>query len=156
VLLIDEAQQTQAIVLNELRLLTMEKFDSICLLTVVLAGDTRLTTAFKQIELIPLGTRIRTRLILEPWMKPQLVELLQESTRRAGNENLLTRGLTETIAEHSIGNPRVMMNLAAECLALGVRKEVATLDESIFFDLFPAPSPQHATRKKPSITATNK
>ena len=150
VLMIDEAQEMQPAVLRELRLLSMEKFDSVCLLTVVLAGDTRLTNSFKQADLIPLGTRIRTRLVMEPWMKPQLVELLQESTRRAGNPGLMSAELAETLAEHAAGNPRVMMNLAAECLAVGTRKEVTKLDAGLFFELFPAQNSQVAGRRRPA------
>jgi general secretion pathway protein A len=148
ILLIDEAQEMPAAVLSELRLLTMEKFDSICLLTIVLAGDSRLTQSFKQTDLIPIGTRMRTRLVMEPWMKPQLIHLLQESIQRAGNASLLTQELTETLAEHAVGNPRVMMNLAAECLAIGIRREATQLDAGLFFELFPAPNAQTAGRKK--------
>lgn len=148
VLLIDEAQEMQESVLSELRLLSMEKFDSVCLLTVVLAGDSRLTSSFRKTDLIPLGTRIRTRLTMEPCTKPQLLELLNESIRRAGNPALLTAELAETLAEHAAGNPRVMMNLAAECLAIGIRKEAPQLDAGLFFELFPAPTPQLAGRRK--------
>lgn len=153
ILLIDEAQETPSAVLSELRLLSMEKFDSVNLLTVVLAGDPRLTNAFKQADLISLGTRIRTRLTLEPWTKSQLQELLQESVKRAGNPNLLSPALAETLAEHAAGTPRVMMNLASECMAMGLMKESAQLDEGIFFDLYPAP---HAGvgRRKPVPQAT--
>jgi type II secretory pathway predicted ATPase ExeA len=153
VLLIDEAQEIPPPVLSELRLLSMEKFDSECLLTVVLAGDTRLTNAFKQQSLISLGTRMRTRLTLEPWTKTQLQELLQESIKRAGNPNLLSQGLLETLAEHAAGTPRVMMNLASECLSMGLMKETALLDEAIFFDLYPA-SNQGPSRKKSPHLAT--
>ena len=125
------------LVLSELRLLTMEKFDSICLLTIILAGDSRLTNSFKQTDLIPVGTRIRTRMVMDPWMKPQLLNLLQESTQRAGNPKLLTADLAETLAEYAAGNPRVMMNLAAECLSIGQRKESVQLDAGLFFELFP-------------------
>jgi type II secretory pathway predicted ATPase ExeA len=147
ILLIDEAQEVPPAVLSELRLLSMEKFDSASLLTVVLAGDTRLTAAFKQSSLVSLGTRMRTRLVLEPWTKAQLMELLQESVKRAGNPNLLTSVLAETLAEHAAGTPRVMMNLASECLAMGLLKEADKLDESIFFDLYPA-TQAGAGRKK--------
>jgi len=153
VLMIDEAQEMQPAVLRELRLLSMEKFDSVCLLTVVLAGDSRLTNSFKQADLIPLGTRIRTRLAMEPWMKPQLVGLLQESTKRAGNSSLMSTELAETLAEHAAGNPRVMMNLAAECLAVGIRKEVGKLDANIFFELFPVQNPQAAGRRRTTAAA---
>ena len=152
VLLIDEAQEVPPAVLSELRLLSMEKFDSVSLLTVVLAGDTRLTNAFKHADLISLGTRMRTRLVMEPWTKAQLLELLHEAVKRAGNPNLLAPALAETLAEHSAGTPRVLMNLASECLAMGLLKEAALLDEGIFFDLYPAP---HATsgRKKSALHA---
>ena len=151
VLLIDEAQETPHVVLSELRLLSMEKFDSSNLLTVILAGDMRLTNAFKHENLIPLGTRMKTRMVMEPWMKPQLIELLKEGTRLAGNPNLLSVGLTETLAEHAAGSPRVLMNLAGECLAIGTFKEAAQLDEGLFFELFPPQSTVGARRK---VTAT--
>ena len=154
ILLIDEAQEMQPVVLSELRLLTMEKFDSVCLLTIVLVGDSRLTNSFKQSNLIPVGTRMRTRLMMEPWTKPQLVNLLQESTIRAGNSKLLTPELAETLAEHAVGNPRVMMNLAAECLSIGVRKESVQLDAGLFFELFPASNTQTASRRKPVSAVT--
>lgn len=148
VLLIDEAQEMQYSVLSELRLLSMEKFDSSSLLSIVLCGDSRLTNAFKEISLIPIGTRIRTRLIMEAWSKTQLTDLLSESVKRAGNAGLITKELIETLAEHSVGNPRVMMNLAAECLSMGIRKESARLDDSLFFELFPAPTAPNANRRK--------
>lgn len=150
VLLIDEAQEVPSVVLSELRLLSMEKFDSVNLLTVILAGDMRLTAAFKQDDLIALGSRMRTRLVLEPWSKTQLLELLKESIRQAGNPNLMSAGLLDTLAEHAAGTPRVLMNLASECLAMGILKEAAQLDEGIFFDLYPAP---YAGRKKPALQA---
>lgn len=149
VLLVDEAQEVPHTVLSELRLLSMEKFDSSCLLTVVLAGDTRLTNAFKQEDLIPLGNRIKTRLVMEPWSKTQLIHLLKDAIEQAGNPTLLTEGLIETLAEHAAGTPRVMMNLAAECLAIAVLKEARQLDEGLFFELFPPPNPGGGRRKSP-------
>lgn len=148
VLLIDEAQEMPTAVLSELRLLSMERFDSVCLLTIVLAGDGRLTNAFKDEDLIPLGTRMRTRLFVEPWMKPQLVDLLRDGVRHAGNPNLMSNGLIETLAEHAAGSPRVMMNLAADCLAIGCLKEVAQLDEGLFFELFPQQAQSGGSRRK--------
>lgn len=154
VLMIDEAQEMQPAVLRELRLLSMEKFDSVCLLTIILAGDSRLTHAFKQPDLVPLGTRIRTRLVMESWMKPQLIELLQESTKRAGNPGLLSADLTETLADHAAGNPRVMMNIAAECLAAGIKKETMQLDSGLFFEIFPLSQAQSGGRRRsPAVMA---
>jgi len=62
VLLIDEAQEMQSAVLAELRLLASAKLDSNILLTVVLAGDGRLTDRLRTDEFAPLASRIRVRL----------------------------------------------------------------------------------------------
>lgn len=53
------------VVLCELRLLASTRFDSRPLLSVVLAGDRRLTEKLRREELLPLGSRIRTRLVME-------------------------------------------------------------------------------------------
>jgi len=66
VLIIDEAQEMQPSVLNELRLLCAADLDSRCLLSVVLGGDLRLAEKFRDPDLLPLGSRIRVRLLLEP------------------------------------------------------------------------------------------
>jgi len=150
VLLIDEAQEMMSPVLSELRLLLSSQFDSQLLLTVVLAGDQRLTQRLKAPELIPLGTRIRTRLCLETATKNDLLSLLKESLERAGNPNLMTEGLLETLAEHSAGNPRILTGLAAEILSLGIRKELPTLDESVYLDAFPQ-SPRQNQKKNHAI-----
>ena len=68
VLLVDEAQQMTPEVLSELRILSSADFDASTLLTVVLAGDGRLLELLRHEDLIPLGTRIRTRL-LSPFPK---------------------------------------------------------------------------------------
>ena len=73
VLLIDEAQEMSAAVLSELRLLTSSQFDSRLLLSVVLAGDGRLTEALRRDDLLPLGSRIRTRLHLDYAQREDLV-----------------------------------------------------------------------------------
>jgi len=66
VLLIDEAQEVSPACLTELRLLQSVSFDSESLLFTILCGDGRLTDMFRSPELLPLGSRIRTRLPLTP------------------------------------------------------------------------------------------
>jgi general secretion pathway protein A len=149
VLLIDETQEMPSMVLSELRLLTSSQFDSQILLTVVLAGDHRLTSRLKTPELIPLGTRIRARLVMETATKNDLLSLLRESLTRAGNPKLMTEGLLETLAEHSAGNPRILMALANDILALAAKKEIPTLDESLYLDALPPP-PRQSLKKNSS------
>ena len=116
----------------------------------VLAGDQRLTERLKTPELVPLGTRIRTRLALETSTKNDLLTLLREIMTRAGNPKLMTEGLIETLAEHSAGNPRILMSLAADVLSLATKKESPTLDESLYLDAFPPPTRQAPKKNAPA------
>ncbi len=139
VLLIDEAQETNSFVLNELRLLSSANFDSRCLLTVVLCGDQRLLSMLQEPELVPLASRIRARLLLEPQMPQELVEHLRAAMAAAGNAKLMTDDLTHTIAEHAAGNWRTMMTTGYELLAAGLHNEAAQLDEKLYLEVFAAP-----------------
>jgi len=65
VLLADEAQEMPPSVLNELRLLSSDRFDFRNLLSVVLAADNRLHKKLAREDLLPLGSRIRVRLVLD-------------------------------------------------------------------------------------------
>lgn len=138
VLLIDEAQEMSASVLSELRILSSMHLDSRVILTVVLAGDQRLTASLRSPELLPLATRIRARLSLETYTKEQLLHLLTNQLKLAGAPNLMTKELMLTLAEHAAGNPRVMNVIAGEILALAVKKEASVLDEALYFESLPA------------------
>lgn len=137
VLVVDEAQEMNTHVLAELRLLSSMHFDSKIVLTVVLAGDARLTEKFRSPELLPLGSRIRARLNLEPYSKEQLMELLSQALERAGAPKLMTKDLMHTVVEHAAGNPRIMNIIAGEVLSLGFKKEVSVLDQALYFETLP-------------------
>jgi len=140
VLLIDEAQEMVAGVLSELRLLASANFDSTSYLTVVLCGDHRLAVQFRQDELVPLASRIRTRLVMEYASREQLHELLLHAMAQAGNHKLMTAELIDTLVEHAGGNYRTLMTMGGELLMAGVAKEAAQLDEKLYFEVYPPPS----------------
>lgn len=141
VLLIDEAQEAPVPVLNELRLMASHRFDSQMLLTVVLAGDSRLPQRLGRDELLPLGSRIRIRLNTEYADTDQLMAALRHLLEAAGNPQLMTEALMTTLVEHAAGNYRVMTTLAAELLATAARTQRDTLDEQLYFECFnPTPS----------------
>lgn len=148
VLLIDEAQEMTPEVLSELRILASADFDSTTLLTVVLAGDGRLLELLRHEDLIPLGTRIRTRLLLEAASREELRQLLSHALAKAGNASLMTTELCDTLVDHSAGNYRVLMTMSAELLAYGMAHEVAQLDEKFYLEVFQAKLPRPAVKKK--------
>ena len=130
-LLIDEAQEMDSEVLGELRL--------------VLCGDGRLPERLRQADLVPLGTRIRTRLNTEPASREELGELLGHALGKAGNATLMTTQLQDALVDHCAGNYRLLMTMGGELLAYGMAREVAQLDEKFYLELF---HPQRPPAKK--------
>jgi type II secretory pathway predicted ATPase ExeA len=139
VLLIDEAQEMHPAVLNELRLLSSMQFDSRILLTVVLAGDARLTSKLRRDELLPLSSRLRTRLLMEYADREQLLACLKHLLATAGNASLMTTELMQTLCDHAIGNYRVLTSMAAELLASAAQQEITQLDEKLYLEVFGTP-----------------
>jgi type II secretory pathway predicted ATPase ExeA len=138
VLLIDEAQEMHTPCLSEIRLLGSSHFDSDCLLTTVLCGDNRLADRLRETALVPLGTRIKSRLVLSPLSEEELLELLNHLLKAAGAPNLMTEELKNTIVQHCAANPRILMNQGAELLDHAMRNDLLVLDEKLFFDTFGA------------------
>ena len=140
VLLIDEAQEMSPAVLCELRLLASARFDSQSLLCVVLAGDARLIEKLRREELIPLGSRIRTRLATEHASREELMACLEHLLSGAGNSSLMTVPLRQTLCDHAAGNYRILTTLAAELLAVAAQRELPVLDEKLYLEIFAQPT----------------
>ncbi len=145
VLLIDEAQEMHPGVLSELRLLASTQFDSCAILSVILAGDGRLSTKLSREELLPLGSRIRTRLAMEYATREELLACLTHLLASAGNPKLMTPQLMHTLCDHALGNYRVMTTMAAELLTTAVEREATQINEKLYFEVFA--SPPAAARK---------
>lgn len=139
VLLIDEAQEMTPQVLCELRLLASAHFDSRPLLCIVMAGDARLVDKLRREELIPLGSRIRTRLATEFASREELLASLDHLLAGAGNASLMTPQLRHTLCDHAAGNYRILTTLAAELLAAAAQRDLAQLDEKLYLDVFAPP-----------------
>jgi type II secretory pathway predicted ATPase ExeA len=136
ILLIDEAQEMPPMVLNELRILSASRLDSRIILGVILAGDLRLADKLRRDDLLPLGSRIRTRLRVDSASRDELQQLALHLMQAAGNPNLLTRPLLDTLCEHAMGNYRAMLTMANELLSAAAQRQLDVLDEQLFLDVF--------------------
>ena len=136
VLLIDEAQEMNPLVLCELRLLASADLDSRSILTIVLAGDSRLATRLEEPDLLPIASRLRSRLRLEALPPKTLQDCLNHLLRAAGNPKLLSPALIQTLCEHAAGNLRLLMNLGNDLLAAACQQEREVIDEKLFFEVF--------------------
>jgi type II secretory pathway predicted ATPase ExeA len=151
VLLIDEAQEMSPAALCELRLMASAQFDSQPLLCVVLAGDARLIDKLRREELIPLGSRIRTRLATEHATREELIASLGHLLAGAGNASLMTPQLRHTLCDHAAGNYRILTTMAAELLAAAAQRELPQLDEKLYLEVFAqpeAPTPRRAAARR--------
>ena len=151
VLLIDEAQEMNPDVLSELRILASADFDATSLLTVILSGDGRFPELLRQEDLVPLGSRIRTRLVTEPATREEHMELLQHALSKAGNATLMTDELMQTIVDHSSGNHRLLMIMGSELLAHGMAHEIPQLDEKCYLEIYQPRSTRPAPKKKARV-----
>ena len=139
VLLVDEAQEMSPAALCELRLMASARFDSQPLLCIVLAGDGRLIDKLRREELIPLGSRIRTRLATEHASREELLAGLNHLLAGAGNASLMTPTLRHTLCDHAAGNYRILTTMAAELLAAAAQRELPQLDEKLYLEVFAQP-----------------
>jgi type II secretory pathway predicted ATPase ExeA len=144
VLIIDEAQEALTAVFNELRVLASKELDSRQLLCVVLAGDARLVERLRTPDLLPLGSRIRRRLVFDYASRDELLACLDHLLETAGNPSLMTTELKSTLADHAAGNYRVLMNLSDELLSVAVDRELPRLDEKLYLETFAQPAQKKA------------
>jgi general secretion pathway protein A len=136
VLIIDEAQEANSLVLSELRLLASADLDSRSILTIILAGDQRLAARLEEPDLLPIASRVRSRLRLEALPPKALQECVNHLLKAAGNAKLLSPPLIQTLCEHAAGNLRLLMNMANDLLVAASQQEREVIDEKLFFEVF--------------------
>jgi len=145
VLIIDEAQEMKPVVLAELRLLSSARLDSHILLTIVLAGDARLTERLRADEFLPLDSRMRVRMAMERAAPEILQGCLRHALHQAGAPTLMSPEVIATLADHAQGNLRALMIMADELLSLAAEREARQIDEALFFEAY-AVSPAAETK----------
>ena len=136
ILLVDQTQEMNSAVFSELPLLSSAELDSRALLTVILAADHRLTHRLESPDLLPIASRIRSRLRLEALSPKELQEHLHHLLRNAANPRLLSASLVQTLCEHAAGNLRLLTNMANDLLAAASHQELEQIDEKLYFELF--------------------
>lgn len=108
----------------------------------------RLPERFRTEALVSLGSRIKLRMLLEPYDRTVLLDYLEHGLAQAGAPHLM-KPTKETLVDHAAGNLLILNNLAMELLARGVHQEVAQLDEKIFLEIF---ARQPAVKRRKAAT----
>jgi general secretion pathway protein A len=136
VIIIDEAQEMKSTVFAELRLLSSLNLDARALLTVIIAGDERLTARLNTAEMAPIQSRIRTHLQLGYSEPDHLYAVLDKTLEQAGRSDLISEDVKRALSTHAHGNLRAMMTMADHLLSHVLQHELDRIDEQVFFDVF--------------------
>ncbi|HEV7732952.1 MAG TPA: AAA family ATPase [Candidatus Binatia bacterium] len=140
VLLIDEAQDLDARVLEELRLLSNLETGSEKILQILLAGQPELEAKLAQPNLRQLRQRIAMHVRLRPLAPGEVVSYVHTRLEHAGctDRDLFTTDALARIAEVTGGIPRIVNVLCDACLvtgfATGSRKITAAVVEEAWVD----------------------
>ena len=132
IVLIDEAQHLSVSVLDELRIICIESYDSKRLITVVFAGDGRFLEKLGREELRPLASRISVKRSFYPLSPQELVSQVTDLIMRAGNPSLFETCVLESVANAAAGNIRAMVHSLASLLLAAYRSEAPVVNQSIF------------------------
>ncbi|MGQ0383497.1 MAG: AAA family ATPase [Gammaproteobacteria bacterium] len=119
VLMVDEAQNLSADVLEQVRLLTNLETATQKLLQIILIGQPELRAVLSQPELRQLAQRVTGRYHLEALRAPETVAYVRHRLRVAGaTQELFTRGAQRELHRLSGGVPRII-NVVADRALLG-------------------------------------
>lgn len=133
---VDEAQQMNVKVLTELRLLSSMRLDSCTVLSVILGGDQRLVGTLRREELLPLGSRVGLRVVLEEWEEGELRKLLQERVSAAGRSDLVEEVVARALVKEACGIPRRLLSRGNSLLKAGAELKSERLTEELYLRVF--------------------
>lgn len=124
-LIVDEAQNLSAEMLEEIRLLSNLETPTSKLIQIMLVGQPELQALVDQPELRQLRQRIALRHHLRPFDQHEVVEYVQERLGKAGytGRGLFKKKALKELYEITAGTPRMINNLCDGALLLGYARQ---------------------------------
>jgi general secretion pathway protein A len=162
VLVIDEAQDLTAEVLESVRLLSNFETPTMKLMQIIIAGQPQLAKRLAEPSMIQFRQRISSIIRLEPFTPQETNAYIDHRLWVAGYEGppLLTGGARVLIAEHSEGIPRNINNLCFNAMSLAFAMDKRQIDSTIvsevISDLAIEPLVQEAEATKPSPNSSGR
>jgi general secretion pathway protein A len=132
-LIVDEAQNLDASLFEEIRMLTNLETSSHKLLQIFLVGQPELNEHLEKSELWQLKQRISTRYHLISLDRQETKEYIETRMRVAGAKrlNCFTEGAVQKIYDYSHGIPRMINNLCDNSLLIGYAMDAPVINEKI-------------------------
>ncbi len=131
-LIIDEAQNLSAEMLEEIRLLSNLETPRSKLIQIMLVGQPELKEMLERPELRQLRQRIALRHHLRPFDESEVCDYVDERLAKAGygGRKLFKRGAMKALYEVTGGTPRLINSVCDSALLLGYSRQLKTLDAS--------------------------
>lgn len=132
VLIIDEAQNLSADMLEELRMLSNINAGKDQLLQLILVGQPQLKDLLSRPDMLQLAQRIGSDFHLTPLTRDEVHAYIETRLSIAGAQvNVFTREAMDLIAEHSRGVPRVINTIADTALVYAFSAQEETVSDEI-------------------------
>ncbi|HUL20513.1 MAG TPA: AAA family ATPase [Thermodesulfobacteriota bacterium] len=133
VLIIDEAQDLEAPVLEQIRLISNLETDREKLIQIVLSGQPELAQALKRNEMRQLSQRIVVRYHLQPMDFEDTVHYVSHRLKVAGARNglIFSKGALKRIYRYSQGLPRLVNAACDRALITAYSRDAARVDSHI-------------------------
>jgi general secretion pathway protein A len=133
VLIIDEAQNLEAPVLEQIRLISNLETDREKLIQIVLSGQPELVQILKRNEMRQLSQRIVVRYHLQPMDFQDTVRYINHRLEVAGGRDgfIFSRGALKRIYRYSQGLPRLINAACDRALIAGYSKDAARVNARI-------------------------
>jgi general secretion pathway protein A len=133
VLLIDEAQDLSAEVLEQVRLISNLETDTEKLIQIVLMGQSELQEMLSRRELRQLAQRITAQYHLSPLSRPETEDYVAHRLRVAGGEGKVsfTPGALSVVHQRSGGVPRLINLICDRALLAGYVQGMRVVDASM-------------------------
>lgn len=160
-LIVDEAQNLSAEMLEEIRLLSNLETATSKLIQIMLVGQPELERKLQLPELRQLRQRIVLRFRLRPFTRAEVESYVEERLRLAGytGKGLFRRSAIEALHERSGGIPRLINVLCDGALLAGYSQDVETIDrgriEEVARDLGMIETQAEGAAARPAITSTS-
>jgi general secretion pathway protein A len=132
-LIVDEAQNLSAEMLEEIRLLSNLETPTSKLIQIMLVGQPELWEMLAQPELRQLRQRIVLRHSLVPFNEEETASYVEERLRMAGHTGkpIFKSGALKEIFKSSQGTPRIINNICDASLLQGYAREIKTIDGNV-------------------------
>ena len=134
VLILDEMQMASNQFLNDISLLFNFSMDSQNPFTLIMVGLPHFMERLKRSHNQPLAQRVIMRYAMKPLAREEVKPYIEHHLKLVGaNHEIFRPQAVEAIASRSRGFPRLINNLATNCLLFGCARKLETINEEVVF-----------------------